>query len=409
MGDKDPSPPPGDPKDSGPVAPVITDPLLGVVNWWCLQQGKSEVQNLVVRHFEVEEIYKSHLVLAEKCGLPQPSKHKTTAARPALDAYAGDLASNMFKLVQDKLVPLIVIPASELGRVPMGALSISDERSVSARLETLEDSVKSVVSTVERLMKQGPLQYKPAISPSLQALQVPDVAVSFTGPRSYSDVAAKGLQAAASVNTTGGHLGGHRTRSRSPQVKRSHEGDTVDEEGYRQQGRPRNQRRPAASGASKVVVEEAGDLHPSLQYFIGNTPGRADENIIRKVLERCAAALLDSGEVLEIEKVQCLTKEQDPRTKCWRVVVPYKFKDLMENSQLYPEGWRFREFVGTFREPGASSKKPRYGNTVVDQVMEEENREKAEITRLREELSRLKQSPSDSESGASPGLIHQQE
>ena len=81
----------------------------------------------------------------------------------------------------------------------------------------------------------------------------------------------------------------------------------------------------------------------------------------------------------------------------------------MENSQLYPEGWRFREFVGTFREPGASSKKPRYGNTVVDQVMEEENREKAEITRLREELSRLKQSPSDSESGASPGLIHQQE
>ena len=71
---------------------------------------------------------------------------------------------------------------------------------------------------------------------------------------------------------------GGRTRSRSPQVKRDRDGASVDDEGYRHQGRPNRQKRPAASGASQVVVEDVGDLHPSLQYFIANTPGKADEN-----------------------------------------------------------------------------------------------------------------------------------
>ena len=397
---------------------MINNLLLGVVNWWCLQQGKTEVQNLLVRHFEADEIYNSHLILADKCGLPPPKKHKTTATRPALDVNACDLATSMFKLVNTKQVPVIVIPATELGSVPLGALSVSDERSVSVRLETLEESVRSVVSTVGKLVKQGQqpqLLSKPVTHP---ALQVPDLNVTFSGQKSYLDAASSGLPADGPGTTAGppvglavfgGQQGPHRARSRSPQVKRSHDGVSVDGDGYRQQGRPRNQRRPAASGASKVVVEEVGDLHPSLQYYIGNTPGRADETIIRKVLARCAAPLLESGETLEIEKVQSLTKEQDPRTRCWRVVVPYRFKELMENSQLYPDGWRFREFIGTFREPAASAKKPRFGNTVVDQVMEEEDQEKAEVNRLREELSRLKQSgQSPGQTGKGPGQTDQQ-
>ena len=175
-------------------------------------------------------------------------------------------------------------------------------------------------------------------------------------------------------------------------MKRDRDGVVVDEEGFRHQGRPaRHQRRPAASGASQVLVEDVGDLHPSLQYFIGNTPGKADENVIRKVLEKCATPLVgESDETLVIEKVQSLTKEQDPRTRCWRVVVPHRFKALMENSQLYPEGWRYREFIGTFREPSSSAKKTRYGDSVVDQVMGEEEKEKAEVIRMKEELNKLR-------------------
>ena len=66
--------------------------------------------------------------------------------------------------------------------------------------------------------------------------------------------------------------------------KRDHAGD-ADGLGYRRQGRPRNQNRPAAAGAINVVVYNVGDLNPSLQYYIGNTPGKATDEIIKKVLQ----------------------------------------------------------------------------------------------------------------------------
>ena len=51
---------------------------------------------------------------------------------------------------------------------------------------------------------------------------------------------------------------------------------------FKRQGRQRIQNRPAAAGASKVVVEEFGALQPSLQYYIGNTPGKANDEVIKK-------------------------------------------------------------------------------------------------------------------------------
>ena len=115
------------------------------------------------------------------------------------------------------------------------------------------------------------------------------------------------------------------------------------------------------------MVEDVGELQPSLQYFLGNTPGKASDDVIRKVLVRCAEPLMDV-----IESVNCLTKDTEPRTRCWRIVVPPRFKDIMENSLLYPEGWRFREFVGIFRNPSRSAKKARPNeNDIVAQVMAE--------------------------------------
>ena len=122
------------------------------------------------------------------------------------------------------------------------------------------------------------------------------------------------------------------------------------------------------------MVEDVGELQPSLQYYIGNTPGKATEEVIRKVLEKCAVPLLDDSRgSLVIESVHCLTKDTDPRTKCWRVVVPPGFKDIMENTMLYPQGWKFREFVGIFRNSRATKKIRLADNDVVDQVMAEVN------------------------------------
>ena len=103
--------PPGDKGGGEP----ISDMLLGVVNWWCLKFGKSEVVDLVMRHFEHAHVYTSCVSLAEICGLPKPIHHKNTAARPALEPCANDLVKIMKDLVESKEVPNIVIPASELG------------------------------------------------------------------------------------------------------------------------------------------------------------------------------------------------------------------------------------------------------------------------------------------------------
>ena len=120
------------------------------------------------------------------------------------------------------------------------------------------------------------------------------------------------------------------------------------------------------------MVEEVGDLNPSLQYYIGNTPGKATDEVIKKVLQRCAVPLMQDDGPLEIESVHCLTKDTDPRTRCWRVVVPHKFKEVMENSELYPEGWKYREFVGIFRNSPRAAKKIKVAdNAIVDQVMAE--------------------------------------
>ena len=65
-----------------------------------------------------------------------PSLHKNSVNRPALEPSADDLVTMMKVLIDSKKLPMIVIPASELGRVPLEAVSVSGERSVSARLES---------------------------------------------------------------------------------------------------------------------------------------------------------------------------------------------------------------------------------------------------------------------------------
>ena len=361
----------------------ITDLLLGVVNWWCLKFGPSEVVNLVMRYYEHAEVYKGCLLLAEVTGLAKPINHKSSVARPALQPCAEDLVKMMKSLIDSNQLPRIVIPASELGKVPLDALSIQDERSVSARLESLEQSVKAIVSSVEKLSASKLNNNPVPCATSLPGLCItPESGLT----RTFADVA-RGQQQGDHVpgqqaGNLGHGLGGQshvnpRPRSRSPQVKRDHIGEVLsaeDTNGFKRQGRPRHQNRPATTGASQVVVEDVGDLQPSLQYYIGNTPGKATDDIIKKVLEKCAAPLLEGEEKFVIESIQCLTKDLEPRTKCWRVVVPHRFKQIMENNLLYPEGWKYREFVGIFRNPKNTAKKLKMAaenSTIVDEIMAE--------------------------------------
>ena len=50
---------------------------------------------------------------------------------------------------------------------------------------------------------------------------------------------------------------------------------------------------------------------------------------------------------LDVLEVKCLNNfeiEPNPRSKCWKVTVPYSFRELMELDELYPSGWSHRKF-----------------------------------------------------------------
>ena len=103
--------------------------------------------------------------------------------------------------------------------------------------------------------------------------------------------------------------------------------------------------RKVAYGSSQVNIEEEGSAAP-VEYYIGNTTPRATKEIIESVLIKCAEGV-ETGTLFSVVEVQQLaTHIVDPRTKCWKVVVPYKYKNLMEKDELYPSGWTHRKFFG---------------------------------------------------------------
>ena len=97
-------------------------------------------------------------------------------------------------------------------------------------------------------------------------------------------------------------------------------------------------------GTNKVEVEGA-EAAP-IDVFVGDTNPRATEEIIKKVLIKCADNMPDKPK-LEILDVQLLTnpeRDPNPRFKSWMVRVPYTFKTMMEDDSFYPNGWSHRKY-----------------------------------------------------------------
>jgi hypothetical protein len=69
------------------------------------------------------------------------------------------------------------------------------------------------------------------------------------------------------------------------------------------------------------------------------------------VLVQCAEQVseeLKLSEPLQILEVTCLTKPSSDGTplgtKCWKVMVPNKFREHMMRSEAFPLGWSHRRF-----------------------------------------------------------------
>ena len=254
---------------------------------------------------------------------------------------------------------------------------------MSARLESLEESLKKVCSVLENV-KDSP---SAAVSSRLEKLEKGLVSsqttfASITGRQPPAIVVTPVSQQGGggqpepvhTVQDGAGALGtgaGTRDRARSSSLKRKADEDRTDSDGFRKPGRQRP--RKTASGTSQIKVDGVGEYIAPVEFYIGNTDRRTNEETISKVLKRCAAAV-DGGEDLVVEKVELLTKEKDPRTKCWKVVVPFRFKSLMEKDDVYPGGWKHRTFFGS---RNAKDKKPRLdsGTDMEQQVLLEQQKD----------------------------------
>ena len=89
-----------------------------------------------------------------------------------------------------------------------------------------------------------------------------------------------------------------------------------------------------------------------MEIFVGNTNPRATEEKIKEVL-LLSAAQTPEKPALVINEVKCLNNsevEPNPRTRCWKISVPYAHKELMNDDNLYPAGWSHRIFYPAKRK-----------------------------------------------------------
>ena len=271
-------------------------------------------------------------MLAEACSLQEQTRHKNSLLRSAGEANAVDLLNNMGMLDSEKRSPKYLVPSDELGSIPLGALGIRYEVSVSARLESLEGSMRKVCSALEKVQANPPVAVTSRLDGLEQCLR--NVVAPPSAPTFASVAGIQTREAPAIVVTPAQHqveqgqvpaqpdgagaLGtvvgtGRRARERSPSLKRKAEGPNPDENEWRKPGRPRQ--RKTAGGTSQVKVDGVGEHIAPVEFYIGNTDSRTNEETIKTVLVRCAAAV-DGGDSLVVEKVELLTKEDNPRTKC---------------------------------------------------------------------------------------------
>ena len=105
-------------------------------------------------------------------------------------------------------------------------------------------------------------------------------------------------------------------------------------------------------GSSKITASKGkADWAAPVEVFINNTSPDITEEDVKEIMKLCAedAKAREGNEHLsefEVKEVKCLTRPEieNPRTKCWRVSVPFRYKDYILSDIAYPMGWGHRPF-----------------------------------------------------------------
>ena len=248
------------------------------------------------------------------------------------------------------------------------------------RLESLEDLMNNVINKLNVIESSQPrVNAQQVLQPTVQEvqvsatsqLQVPVAGESQNGTADtvkqpdYAAVLAAGLGLSFAQHPARHLLNNKVGRNSS---KRSVSGAIRDKDGNTEDLNEdvftdvvRKKKRKEVSMGKATLNSIPGvslPLQASYQHFVGNTPGNMGKDTLETVLRELSSEVMREKGLegtLEIEECNLLTKEENTRTRVWRVVVPNKHKEILKDDRIYPSGWHHREFEGNFRPPLTAS------------------------------------------------------
>ena len=342
--------------------------LLATVSMWVCDTSCKEARRLIEENFEFEQVFEAYVRLAEIMNKKRPTKHRNQGEKKnALEITAEELVNDMYNLEQGDEVtrPSFVVSSKDLKYVPAtAALSNKDSIAMGARMLSLEQEVKKL-SGLEKAVADLAVHVK-SIKGNATFASVAGGVGHHGGQQVRVEHTAHGPgQVRGGVQQTG-LVGGvfkadtnrKRIDSQSrlswiPQSrdrldsKRKLEEESEIEESWVD---PR-QRKPRKVNYGKSEITVAGGEAAPYEVFIGNTNPASTEEIIKEVLIKCSESVpaeVKLAEPLQILEVTCMTKPSSDgtplRTKCWKVVVPNKFREHMLRDESFPCGWSHRRF-----------------------------------------------------------------
>ena len=290
-------------------------------------------------------------VLCSKLGEKDPVKHRDTKNHAAVKLWSREIYDIMIKADNENKLPEIVVSSKSLQKIPIANLSGANQVvPLSTRMDMMEKKMGELFDSVTKFVSGNAKVNLPVVG------EVATVQGQVSGGPSGQGSGSMSFAGAVASNASGTHgtrqnqpLGfgnslnvpSFQPRDRSLSVtSNSSKRKEIDGEGFEKviHRKPRK----VNYGNSSVMIE-GGEAAP-IDIFIGNTNPGSTPEIISDVLVKCAEMSEDITEALVVSEVKCLTKDENPRTKCWKVTVPNKFREYMDKDSAFPRGWSHRKF-----------------------------------------------------------------
>ena len=149
---------------------ILESLLLSVAHYWSYRESRNRQVELLERHFQQDEMLHALIELRLMKMLPPPVKRQHTASKTATKAQAEDVVDLLKTLGDNDNLARFMVQSDDLPRVVplLGAVSVSDERSVGARLEALEVAQKKNMEEMKRMVSNS-------TSRQSQVMSTPDI------------------------------------------------------------------------------------------------------------------------------------------------------------------------------------------------------------------------------------------